>query len=75
VEIHEFLLLKYDGTAEHFPIAHRDPGSVEQARLRASLSQHPGDCLVLVTEDAYIRLEPGASSEQPTAETMELAVS
>lgn len=66
MEIHELLLLKFDGTAEHFPVPAGDPDSLAQAKLRASLSQHPGDFLVLVTEDAYIRVEPGGVlSEQP----------
>ena len=54
MEIREYLVLRFDGTTVRFPV--RD-GDVAQARLRAALSQHPEDCVVAVTEDAYIRVE------------------
>lgn len=53
VEIREYLVLRFDGTTVRFPV--RD-GDVAQARLRAALSQRPEDCVVAVTEDAYIRV-------------------
>ena len=66
MEIHEFLLLKHGGAVEHFPVPNGDPDSLAQARFRASLSHHPGDVLVLVTEGAYIRVAAGVPSEQLT---------
>lgn len=59
MEIHGLRVLKLDGKVEEFPVR---GGDVEQARLRAALSQRPGDCLVVVTEHAYIRLTPGAKT-------------
>lgn len=59
LEIREYLVLKHDGKTVRFPV--RD-GDVAQARLRASLSQHPDDHVVAVTEDAYIRLGSDASA-------------
>ena len=53
LEIREYLVLKFDGTTVRFPV--RD-GDVAQARLRAALTQRPDDCVVAVTEDAYIRV-------------------
>ena len=53
VEIREYLVLRFDGTTVRFPV--RD-GDVAQARLRAAISQRPEDCVVAVTEDAYIRV-------------------
>lgn len=53
VEIREYLVLKFDGTTVRFPV--RD-GDVAQARLRAALTRRPEDCVVAVTEDAYIRV-------------------
>jgi len=53
VEIREYLVLRFDGTTVRFPV--RD-GDVAQARLRAALTQRPEDCVVAVTEDAYIRV-------------------
>lgn len=53
VEIREYLVLKHDGITERFPVLE---GDVAQASLRAALCQHPGDCVVVVTEDAYIRV-------------------
>ncbi len=53
MEIREYLVLRFDGTTVRFPV--RD-GDVAQARLRAALTQRPEDCVVAVTEDAYIRV-------------------
>lgn len=53
VEIREYLVLRFDGTTVRFPV--RD-GDAPQARLRAALVQRPEDCVVAVTEDAYIRV-------------------
>jgi hypothetical protein len=53
LEVREYLVLKHDGTTVRFPV--RD-GNVAQARLRAALSQRPDDSVVVVTEDAYIRV-------------------
>jgi hypothetical protein len=64
VEIHEYLVLKYDGKVERFPVL---DGDVAQAKVRASLCQLPGDCLVAVTEDAYIRLQPNVPATEQTA--------
>jgi hypothetical protein len=65
VEIHGLRVLKFDGKVEDFPVR---GGDVEQARLRAALSQRPGDCLVVVTEHAYIRLAPGSTALAKAAE-------
>jgi hypothetical protein len=62
VEIHEYLVLKHDGKVEHFPVL---DGDVAQAKIRATLCQLPSDCLVAVTDDAYIQLRPGGLAEQP----------
>ena len=53
VEIREYLVLRFDGTTVRFPV--RD-GDVAQARLRAALTQRSEDCVVAVTDDAYIRV-------------------
>jgi hypothetical protein len=58
VEIREYLVLRFDGTTVRFPV--RD-GDVAQARLRAALSQRPDDCVVAVTEDAFIRMGPDSA--------------
>jgi len=58
VEIREYLVLRFDGTTVRFPV--RD-GDVAQARLRAALSQRPDDCVVAVTEDAFIRMGTGSA--------------
>jgi hypothetical protein len=60
LEIREYLVLKYDGSTERFPV--RD-GDVDQARLRAALTRRPEDCVVAVTPDAYICIcsEPSLS--------------
>jgi hypothetical protein len=61
-EVREFLVLKPDGKVEHFPVV---DGDVAQARIRASLCQLPGDSLVVVKDDAYIRVVPAALVGQP----------
>ena len=53
VEIREYLVLRFNGTTVRFPVLN---GDVAQARLRAALTQHPEDCVVAVTEYAYIRV-------------------
>ena len=58
MEIREYLVLRFDGTTVRFPV--RD-GEVAQARLRAALTQRPEDCVVAVTEDAYIRVGAAAA--------------
>lgn len=55
MEVREYLVLKYDGTTVRFPV--RD-GDIAQARLRAALSQCPDDSVIVVTDDAYIRVSP-----------------
>jgi transcriptional antiterminator Rof (Rho-off) len=60
VEIREYLVLRFDGTTARFPV---QDGDVAQARLRAALSQRPEDCLVAVTEDAYIRVRSDSTAE------------
>jgi hypothetical protein len=64
VEIREYLVLRFDGTSVRFPV--RD-GDVAQARLRAALTQRPDDCVVVVTEDAYIRVGSGSAVERPAS--------
>ena len=54
MEIREYLVLKGDGETERFPVL---DGDVAQAQLRARLVQHPEDSMVVVTNDAYIRVE------------------
>jgi hypothetical protein len=70
VEIREYLVLKHDGKTVRFPVR---GGDVDQARLRAALTQHPDDSVVAVTDDAFIRVQsalrgtngsPGQSSAQ-----------
>ncbi|MGH3127361.1 MAG: hypothetical protein ACRDPX_05540 [Gaiellaceae bacterium] len=58
--IREYLVLKYDGNTVRFPV--RD-GDVAQARLRAALAQRPDDCVVAVTDDAYIRVGPDSGAD------------
>jgi hypothetical protein len=60
LEVREYLVLMHDGKTERFPV--RD-GDVAQARLRAALVQRPDDSVVVVTDDAYIRLRPEPPSE------------
>ena len=55
LEVREYLVLKYDGKTERFPVL---DGDVAQARLRAALVQRPNDSVVVVTDDAYIRVRP-----------------
>jgi hypothetical protein len=57
VEIQEYLVLKHDGKTVRFPVR---GGDVEQARLRAALTQRPDDSVVAVTRDAYIRVRAAA---------------
>jgi hypothetical protein len=59
VEIREYLVLKYDGKTERFPV--RD-GDIAQARLRAALTQRPDDYVVAVTDDAFIRVGAASAS-------------
>jgi hypothetical protein len=64
LEVREYIVLKYDGTSHRFPVLE---GDVAQARVRAVLCQHPGDAVVAVTEDAYIRVRPDSPIEgRPT---------
>ena len=63
--IHEVLVLRSDGRTERFPVT---DGDVAQAELRASLSQRPGDELVVVTEHAYIRSKHSAEDTAQRAE-------
>lgn len=63
IEVREFLVLKSDGKVEHFPVL---GGDVAQARVRASLCQRPGDSLVVVKDDAYIRVQPEVLIPQPS---------
>jgi hypothetical protein len=62
LEIREYLVLKYDGKTVRFPVLN---GDAAQALLRASLVQRPDDCVVAVTEDAYIRVRPGSERLSP----------
>jgi hypothetical protein len=64
VEIREYLVLRFDGSTVRFPV--RD-GDVAQARLRVALCQRPEDCVVAVTEDAYIRLGPDSAVDPRVA--------
>ena len=64
VEIREYLVLRFDGTTVRFPV--RD-GDVAQARLRAALSQRPDDCVVAVTDDAYIRVRSDSAVDTRVA--------
>jgi hypothetical protein len=57
IEVREFLVVKSDGKVEHVPVL---DGNVDQAKIRASLCQRPGDSLVAVKDDAYIRVQPEA---------------
>jgi hypothetical protein len=55
LEVREYLVLKHDGTTVRYPVRN---GDIAQARLRAALSQRPDDSVVVVTEDAFIRVAP-----------------
>jgi hypothetical protein len=65
LEVREYLVLKYDGKTERFPVL---DGDVAQARLRAALVQRPDDSMVVVTENAYIRLhsDPQSNHRSPS---------
>lgn len=65
LEIREYLVLRFDGTTVRFPV--RD-GDVAQARLRAALTQRPQDCVVAVTDDAYIRVASAVADARVVAE-------
>ena len=54
VEIHELRVIRRDGGIDSFPVT---DGDLAQAQLRASLSQHPGDLRVAVTDHAFIRVD------------------
>jgi hypothetical protein len=58
VEVREYLVLKYNGTTERFPVRGGDLG---QAQLRVALCRHPGDSVVAVTDDAYIIVRSDSS--------------
>jgi hypothetical protein len=62
LEVREYLVLKYDGKTERFPV--RD-GDIAQAQVRVALCKQPGDCVVAVTEDAFIRVRPDLSAARP----------
>ena len=61
VEVREYLVLKHDGTTVRYPVRN---GDVAQARLRAALSQRPDDSVVVVTDDAFIRVASRQHVEQ-----------
>ena len=58
MNVREYLVLKHDGSTLRFPVR---GGDVDQARLRAALTQRPEDDVVAVTDDAYIRVGQRAS--------------
>ena len=60
MEVREYLVLKNDGNTERFPVV---DGDVAQARLRATLVRRPDDAIVVVTEDAYIRVQSRPHTE------------
>jgi hypothetical protein len=62
VDIREYLVLKYDGKTERFPVRQ---GDEDQALLRAALVRRPEDCVIAVTEDAYIRVERALEHSLP----------
>jgi len=62
VDVREYLLLQDDGKTARFPVS---DGDAAQALLRASLAQRPDDCVVAVTDDAYIRVLV-SPKERPT---------
>ena len=59
MEIQELRVIKRDGKVDSFPVG---DGDMAQAELRASLSQHPGDLRVAVTEHAFIRVDPAPAA-------------
>ena len=58
MEVHGLRVLKSDGKVEDYPVL---DGDIEQAKLRAALSQRPGDYLVVLTDHAYIKVSPAPS--------------
>ena len=66
MEVREYLVLKYDGKTERFPVF---DGDVAQARLRAELVRRPDDSMVVVTQDAYIRLQSDSNRTQQSSPT------
>jgi hypothetical protein len=58
VDIHELRVVKHDGKVDRFPV----DGDLAQAELRASLTQHPGDLRIAVTEHAYIHIGGACSN-------------
>jgi hypothetical protein len=62
LEVREYLVLKYDGKTERFLVRN---GDVAQAQVRVALCQHPGDYVVAVTEDAFIRVRPDPPVARP----------
>ena len=65
VEIHELRVIKRDGKVDAFAVA---DGDLAQAELRASLSQHPGDLRVAVTDHAFIRIDPAPAAAESMSE-------
>ena len=59
MNVREYLVLKHDGSTLRFPVR---GGDVDQARLRAALTQRPEDDVVAVTDDAYIRVGQRSST-------------
>jgi hypothetical protein len=53
VQVHEYLVLKDDGSTEHFPVL---DGDAAEALLQASSAHRADGYVVAVTEDAYIRV-------------------
>jgi hypothetical protein len=66
LEIREYLVLKHDGNTVRFPV--RD-GDAAQARLRAALPPRPDDCVVAVTDDAFIRVGSGPVPDNRSVST------
>ena len=64
LEIREYLVLKFDGSTVRFPVL---DGDVAQAHLRAALTGRPEDCVVAVTDDAYIRVGSDSTLSGPVA--------
>ena len=51
MDVHAYLVLKYDGTTARLPVI---GGDSAQAHLRASLSTHAGDHVVAVSDNVYM---------------------
>jgi len=51
VDVHEYLVLKHDGTTARFPVI---DGDAAQAQLRAALSTHATERVVAVNENVYM---------------------